>query len=243
MIVDLFQAIPSAVLTGVLTLGIVLLAAGAIGGGLKALNVEVPGLETVRKQVGAGVVGIVLMAFAGYGLSLQYWSQRFDRMQLGAEGQPPPPWDKKHIEDELNVLANDAGNDHRRNCLIAAFVETTAVDIPFVVRVRLNDAVHSANPGLTCYREIAMHAIAQVNGADAATSAASAIPVSASMSGGGGGRGGPRAVRVGAVARGAQPTQPPLATLAGPGSAAAHILEALSAPGQEGWVIPGQGFR
>jgi hypothetical protein len=140
-------------LSGLLSFGIVLLVAAAVGGGVKALGNDIPALNDWRKVIGAAIVGILVGVFAGYGLRLHHWNDRYDALVNGANGKPPPPWKQAEIQDGLNWLAEEAGEDARRNCVIADFIsvhEITVLPAPVQRRLDASDTKSPA-PDLQCF--------------------------------------------------------------------------------------------
>src|SRR5262245_15535452 len=77
-----------------LAVGLACVIAGIVGGGLRALGVEIPALQSVRRQVLLGGVGVVLVAFSPPVQS--WWSE-----SRKPEAVKPPPSSPPSVVQEV----------------------------------------------------------------------------------------------------------------------------------------------
>ncbi|HEX3466909.1 MAG TPA: hypothetical protein VHT05_02290, partial [Candidatus Elarobacter sp.] len=159
------------VATTILTLGLALVVAAIIGGGIEAMGNNIPVITGWKRQVATGLFGVLLVGFGWEALQAANW--RAGYMDLVAGMSAVPPFPTGTVEDRLNTLANDAGDDQSRNCLIADFIFDHNVELPISVKQRLIDAKTGNVPALTCYLQIEQQAASQLTPASSGSSATS----------------------------------------------------------------------
>lgn len=146
-------------LKGFISLGVVLVVAAAVGGGIEALGQKIPVLTGWKRQTIVAVLGTVLAAFSWWKLEVTQDSSAFQtayqNVANGAAGSPPPPWTPQRLSSGLENLVVQAGRDHDRNCLIAGIIDDYHVaPMPFVIRENLQASQSNSAPWLQCYRDI-----------------------------------------------------------------------------------------
>ncbi len=148
-----------ALLISFITLGVVLVIAAVIGGGLQVLGYNIPVIPGWERQVLAAVLGIVLTVLSWNIYTFRQNESAFKtalaEIENGAEGKPPPPWSPGKISTHLGDLVPLAGTDTERNCQVAGVIEVYKVSpIPLVVREKLQDSQKSSVIWLKCYRDV-----------------------------------------------------------------------------------------
>ena len=148
-----------------IVLGVALVVAAVVGGGLQAFGYNFPIIPGWQRQVAAGLVGLILavLSWTIYDLRQRdiVFQTSFLAIANGAAGVPPPPWSPQQISVRLDDLVTQAGTDTLRNCKVAAIIEEYKVSpIPFVVREDLQDSQTSNAVWLKCYRDIVTRAVA-----------------------------------------------------------------------------------
>ena len=151
-------------LIGFIVLGVALVVAAVVGGGLQAFGYNFPIIPGWKRQVVAGLVGIILAVLSWTIYDLRQRDIAFQTSFLtianGAAGVPPPPWSPQQISIRLDDLVTQAGTDTLRNCKVAAIIEEYKVSpIPFVVREDLQDSQKNNAVWLKCYRDIVTRAV------------------------------------------------------------------------------------
>jgi hypothetical protein len=156
-----------------LLVGIALMIAALVGGGLEAAGIKLPILSSKGARLAVGTFGAVIMVFAY--LSVQStnadklranFETKLDRVVMGASGIPtPPPWSSQAVADELEGLSVAAGSDVGMNCEIANFVRIHKLPIgdwPTTLQQRFVSAGKGdTSPALICYRQAIDAASAQ----------------------------------------------------------------------------------
>lgn len=148
-----------------ITLGVVLVIAAVIGGGLKLFGYNIPVIHSWQRQVILAFVGVVLAGLSGavYNLGQQQATQqaaqqaamsdfntKLTAIENGAAGNPP--WPPERIEVSLGDVATLAGTDVNLNCRVADVIGTYHVSLPPVITVELQDSQNGSAAWLRCYR-------------------------------------------------------------------------------------------
>jgi hypothetical protein len=253
--------LPTDLVQKLLLIGIFLIVAALIGGGLEAANlIKLPILSDRRTRAAVGILGAILMSFAYVSIQTSQraatnaearaeFGKKYDQLLMGAAAIPTPPaWSDQAIADKLEDLAVSAGADVGMNCELTNFMRVHKlpyVDWPTTLQERFVSASQSPAAGfLVCYQKAIA---AEVSIAEAASQQA------------------PRPCRparaksvTGASVQSYAPVRvvsfadyvdvdPPIggvelaqASEVAPATAGTSILEAIATVGQSGWMYVGQ---
>lgn len=153
-------------LRDLLIIGIAVLLAAMIGGGLDAAGFfKIPHIRDWRVQLLVGAFGACLMGGSIVGFteaqasldtaqSSAQWETKFENLRRGSAGLPPPKWSPQFISDELEEITVGAGDDLLRNCEVAAFVTEHAAPLPYLVSVRIKNSTKATSQTLQCFRQL-----------------------------------------------------------------------------------------
>jgi hypothetical protein len=149
-----------------LYVGIVLIVAATVGGGLDATGViSIPTLRSWKVQAGVGAIGVLVMALSLSALNTAsataaqaQWQASMAELAGGAVGVPPPLWKPEQVRFNLVELLLSAGDNYVENCSVAAFVleySDKLDSIPPEVKDRMQHPLPagSAKNGYDCYAE------------------------------------------------------------------------------------------
>jgi hypothetical protein len=258
------MVLPTDFLEKLLLLGITLIIAAVVGGGLDAAGIiRIPILTNGRTRTGIAVFGVLIMAFAYVSVdsakaaqSRTNFSLEYENLIKGAAGIPtPPPWPDQAVADELEALAVSAGTDVGMNCELANFISVHRIpsnDWPATLSEKLIAASKGVSGlDLDCYRKAIASASAERSRSSctvgSSTKSGTSQPSAASdasMSGVA------YAVHFDNVVSARSLSPAAFAALGeedvaqaseiAPETAGTSILEAVARPGQVGWMYLGE---
>ncbi len=233
-----------------LYVGIVLIVAATVGGGLDATGViSIPPLRSWKVQAGVAAIGVLVMALSVSALNAasaaaarSQWQTSMAQLAGGAVGVPPPVWKPELVRYNLVQLLVTAGDDYQENCSVAAFVleySDKLDSIPAEVKQRMEKPLPAgaAKNGDDCYAEsLGAAELIETNASHASSTAAHAP--SGSPVGDLGARHPVVASRDDATVLMALHSLVPDGTVVAT-SSAARILESLTAVGDKGYMYIG----
>jgi len=226
-----------------LYLGIGLIIAAIVGGGLDAAGViTLPPLRNWKTQAGVAAIGAVVMSLALVGLiqagnaaASSAWDAQMSSLAQGTVGIPAPALKPDFIRFELVELLSSAGDDYHKNCSVAAFIVefSDRLDyVPQAVTVRMLHPLGTQSD--VCYQEsLAAAEQLQTEASRKGSSTAAPVgeldlpvPLLASRD-------------LGIALEALRPTKTNVDEIQVATTSAARLLESLTAVGDEGYVYLG----